>query len=66
LFAAAARAAPVPRAIAAGDAVIAALSELNPDDMSPREALEGTRSVVFAQACGEQDGRVTDWWMANR
>jgi DNA mismatch repair protein MutS len=40
LFSAAARAAPPPRPDAALAAVVAALSALNPDDLSPREALE--------------------------
>ena len=40
LFSAAARVAPPPPANPAAEAVVKALGELNPDDLSPREALE--------------------------
>ena len=49
LFAATARAAPVSHD-AAADAVIAALTALNPDEMSPRDALEALYALKLKAA----------------
>jgi DNA mismatch repair protein MutS len=51
LFAAASRPAPPASAKnAAADAVLAALSALNPDDLSPRDALEALYALKLAAA----------------
>jgi len=50
LFSAAARAAPPPRPDAALAAVLDALAALNPDDLSPREALEALYRLKLAAA----------------
>jgi DNA mismatch repair protein MutS len=50
LFAAAPRAVPAKQASPAAGAVIAALSALDPDDMSPREALEALYALKLKAA----------------
>jgi len=50
LFSAAARTAPPPRPDAALAAVLDALAALNPDDLSPREALEALYRLKLAAA----------------
>src|SRR5262249_44278752 len=50
LFAATAKPPPLPHANAAADAVIAALTALNPDEISPREALEALYALKLKAA----------------
>ena len=50
LFAATPRAAPVPARDEAGEAVVAALAALHPDEMSPREALEALYALKLKAA----------------
>jgi len=52
LFATAARAAPEPQAPTAADRVVSALDALNPDEMSPREALEALYALKKSAADG--------------
>jgi DNA mismatch repair protein MutS len=54
LFAAAGRSASVPQADAAGEALRAAIAALNPDELSPREALEALYALKLKAAAKER------------